>query len=223
MPVPFTAVLRLLVVMPLLAAVGGCSAVAGYFMPSDIASMEERTARLATALQRDHPQASQTYVIDGRRMHYVGLLDAAPKPLILFVHGSPGDWTGWADYLADPELAERAQLIAVDRPGFGGSGAGETERSLHQQSRDIGVLLDKAAPGQRVILVGHSFGGPVIARLAMDYPERITDLVILAGSIDPGQEHTAWYQYPADWSLIRWTLPKDLVVCNQDPRPEART
>ena len=87
-----------------------------------------------------------------------------------------------------------------------------------EQARDIAPLLDKAIPGQRVLLVGHSFGGPVVARLAMDYGNKVTDILILAGSIDPDMEHTEWYQYPADWPIFTWIIPSDLVVCNREIR-----
>jgi pimeloyl-ACP methyl ester carboxylesterase len=192
----------------------GCS----LLMPPEIADMESRTSAEALRLQRDDPAALATYTVGARQMRYVDVGRGPDKPLIVFLHGSPGDWRGWADYLIDPELTQRAELIAVDRPGFGGSGAGAVERSLVQQARDIAPLLDKAAPGRRVVLVGHSFGGPLAVRLAMDNGSKVTDLVILAGSIDPAMEHTAWYQYPADWPVISWMLPDVLVVTNREIR-----
>lgn len=192
----------------------GCS----LLMPPEIAEMESRTRAEALKLQRDNPSAFGSYMVGARQMRYVDVGRGPDKPLIVFLHGSPGDWQGWADYLIDPELAQRAEMIAVDRPGFGGSGAGAVERSLVQQARDIAPLLDKAASGRRVVLVGHSFGGPLAIRLAMDYGSKVTDLVILAGAIDPAMEHTAWYQYPADWSVISWMLPDVLVVTNREIR-----
>lgn len=197
---------------------GACGTVARQFMPAEIVSMEKRTSGLAKQLTSERPNAAQTVVVDGRNIHYVEVNDDQPKPLVIFVHGSPGDWVGWADYLTDPDLRQRAHMIAVDRPGFGGSGKGKAELSVKQQGRDVAALLAKATPGQRVILVGHSYGGPVVARLAMDYPDKVTDVVILAGSIDPAQEHTAWYQYPADWFVFSWMLPTNLVVANREIR-----
>ena len=41
----------------------------------------------------------------------------------------------------------------------------------------------------------------------MDNSSKVTDTVILAGSIDPAMERTARYQYPADWPVISWMLP----------------
>jgi pimeloyl-ACP methyl ester carboxylesterase len=202
-------------VLPLLLwLMSGCS----MLMPAEIVEMESRTSAEALKLQRDDPAAFVSYKVGTRQMRYVDVGRGPDKPLVVFIHGSPGNWRGWADYLIDPELTERAELVAVDRPGFGGSGAGAVERSLVQQARDISPLLDKVAPGRRVVLVGHSFGGPLAVRLAMDYGSRVTDLVILAGSIDPAMEHTAWYQYPADWPVISWILPDALVVTNREIR-----
>ena len=201
--------------LPLLAwLLSGCS----LLMPPEIVEMESRTSAEALKLQRDDPAAFIGYKVGTRQMRYVNVGRGPDKPLVVFIHGSPGDWRGWADYLIDPELTQKAELVAVDRPGFGGSGAGDVERSLAQQARDISPLLDKVPLGRRVVLVGHSFGGPLAVRLAMDNGSKVTDLVILAGSIDPAMEHTAWYQYPADWPVISWMLPDTLVVTNREIR-----
>ena len=204
-----------LLLLPLLPwLMSGCS----LLMPPEIVEMESRTSAEALKLQRDDPAAFVSYTVGARQMRYVDVGRGPDKPLVVFIHGSPGDWRGWADYLIDPELTQRAELVAVDRPGFGGSGAGAVEPSLVQQGRDIAPLLDKVAAGCRVVLVGHSFGGPLAVRLAMDNPSKVTDLVILAGSIDPAMERTAWYQYPADWPVISWMLPDILVVTNREIR-----
>jgi pimeloyl-ACP methyl ester carboxylesterase len=194
--------------------VSGCS----LLMPPEIVEMACRTSAEALKLQHDDPAAFVSYQVGNRQMHYVAVGREPDRPLVVFIHGSPGDWRGWADYLIDPELRHRAELVAVDRPGFGGSGAGSVERSPVQQARDIAPVLDKVAAGRRVELVGHSFGGPLAVRLAMDNGSKVTDLVILAGSIDPAMEHTAWYQYPADWPVISWMLPDTLVVTNREIR-----
>ena len=201
--------------LPLLAwLMSGCS----LLMPPEIVEMESRTSAAALKLQRDDPAAFVAYKVGTRQMRYIDVGRGPDKPLVVFIHGSPGDWRGWADYLIDPELTYRAELVAVDRPGFGGSGAGVVERSLVQQARAIAPLLDKVAVGRRVVLVGHSFGGPLAVRLAMDNGSKVTDIVILAGSIDPAMERTAWYQYPADWPVISWLLPETLVVTNREIR-----
>ncbi len=192
----------------------GCTSL----MPAEIRQMRKRTTAAASRLRQEMPSCFCDYEIGGQSIRYVEITDATPKPLVIFIHGSPGEWTGWVDYLDDHDLRARAHLIAVDRPGFGGSGNGQVERSLAAQSRAIAPLLDHASPGQRVILVGHSFGGPVAARMAMDYGSKITDLIFLAASIDPAQERTLWYQYPADWPPFTGLLPSELVVTNREIR-----
>lgn len=188
-------------------------------MPGDLKGIQAKLEVQTQKFLASHPESVHEENIRGRSIRFVEVSGGPPKPLVLFVHGSPGEWAGWIEFLRDPDLEANAQLIAVDRPGFGGSGTGKAERSVEEQSRIIGSLLERAAPGQRVVLVGHSYGGPVVCRMAMDFPEKVTDLVVLAGSIDPTQEETHWYQYPADWWLFRWLVPTDLVTANQEIMP----
>ena len=139
-------------------------------------------------------------------MHYVetGRSDEE-APLIMFVHGSPGSWSAFRDYLKDPELRAAARLVAVDRPGFGQSNPGQAEPSLQRQVELLAPAL--LVPSTRRILVGHSLGGPVSVRMAMDYPEQVQGLVIVAGSVDPAQERVQWYHELASYRLVRWMLP----------------
>jgi pimeloyl-ACP methyl ester carboxylesterase len=152
---------------------------------------------------------------DDRNMQYAWSGDPN-KRAILFVHGSPGSWDGWAHFLLDPSLRENFQVIAVDRPGYGGSGPGVTERSLQKQADLLMEVLKSNKSGLSAILVGHSYGGPVIAKMAMSYPNRVAGVIFVASSVDPELEKTKWYQYPADWWPIRALIPSPLKVCNQE-------
>ena len=164
-------------------------------------------------VQVKDPQSSQLHPF-----HYV--TGGTPgKPKVIFVHGSPGSWDGYAKYFSDPKLSTSAYLVSVDRAGYGGSEKGVPEPSLLNQMRRIQPLLDLDDPTQPVILVGHSFGGPVVVRLAMEADSRVRSMVILAGSVDPSLEQKKWFQYPADWFFIRWLLPSALDVCNQEIEP----
>lgn len=194
--------------------VSGCS----MLVPKEIEDMLEETSAGAAALRKERPGAFQTYKAGDRTIHYVEVTDDTPKPLILFIHGSPGRWEDFVRFLNDQELRDKAHMISVDRPGFGGSGWGDVETSLVRQCEDVAPLLDKASPGQRVIVAGHSYGGPMAVRLAMDHPDKVTDIFILAGSVDPDEEHTKWYQYVAEWPLLKRAVPKELAVANREIR-----
>jgi pimeloyl-ACP methyl ester carboxylesterase len=62
------------------------------------------------------------------------------------------------------------------------------EQSLRMQSACLAPLLRLGKSAKKPILVGHSLGGPVAARLAMDYPDEVGGLILVAPSIDPELE-----------------------------------
>ena len=138
--------------------------------------------------------------------------------ILLFVHGSPGSWEGWAHFLVNEDLKRTFHMIAVDRPGYGGSGEGRTVSSLATQASQI-IEVIKRFKGTNVILVGHSFGGPVVAKMAMLSPELIGGVVFVAASVSPDLEDTKWYQIPATWWPIRKVIPTALRVCNEEIMP----
>ncbi len=140
-------------------------------------------------------------------------------PLILFVHGSPGDWRAFEHFLSDPGLRRRAQMVSVDRPGFGGSGFGEPEPSLERQAALLQPLLDYFGGGRPAILVGHSLGGSVIARMAMDFGAKIGALVLVAPALDPDREELRWYNRLASLAPVRLLLPKSLDISNLEILP----
>ncbi len=151
------------------------------------------------------------------RLHFATAGDAA-KPVVLFVHGSPGSWDAFADYLGDRDLAERAFLISVDRPGFGQTSPGRAEPSIAAQVEWILPVLDLAKT-QKAILVGHSLGGPVIARFAMDHPDRVAGLLFLASSVDPDLEKLRWYNRLGRLRLVQKLIPLSMVISNREIVP----
>lgn len=159
----------------------------------------------------------QTYHYGKRPIHYLQIGDSS-EMVIIFLHGSPGSSDAYMPYLADTTLLSKALLISVDRPGFGYSGFGKAEPSLRKQSEAFEQLL-MAYQKQKVILVGHSFGGPLAARLAMDYPELIDGIVMVAPSISPELEPSNWWRHIANIWGLRWLAPAALRVCNQEILP----
>jgi len=161
--------------------------------------------------------AAETAEIGGDpvRWYATGRDDEAPT--VVFVHGSPGSWENFARFLDNADLASRARLVAIDRFGYGGSLGGTPVRSLATQAAAMRpVLEDAARRGSPTILVGHSYGGPVVTRAAIDFPELVDALVLVAPSMDPDLERLPWYQYVGDWFFVRWVLPAMLDVSNQE-------
>ncbi|MEM8485897.1 MAG: alpha/beta hydrolase, partial [Bacteroidota bacterium] len=162
-----------------------------------------------------HTPREEVIEYEGQPVHTVEIGDPE-KPTLMFVHGSPGDWGDFSRYLTSPVLLERFHMIAVTRPGYAKSGDGEHEPSLEKQAAALLHVLERRSPGAPALLVGHSFGGPVIARMAMDAPEKVASLLLLSASIDPALEDMKWYQYPAAAPPISWLIPTSLLVCNRE-------
>lgn len=156
------------------------------------------------------------YKFRNYEMHYAQAGDET-KPLVLFVHGSPGSLSAFIDFLADTALLDNALLITTDRPGFGHSHFGIAEPSLENQAAALKPILEKYRNNKPVILVGHSLGGPVIAQMAMDYPELVGGLVFVAASIDPALEpNELWFRAPLATPFLSWVLPRSFRASNEE-------
>jgi len=133
---------------------------------------------------RNAGQTGEVYYIPttDRDIRYVRNGDLDKQPLV-FIHGAPGSSRDFKRYLADAGLASRYNMIAVDRPGYGNSGFGRVVVSIKEQGRMIAAGLPDSS-----IVVGHSYGGPVASSIAMDHPEKVKRLVLLAPAVDPENE-----------------------------------
>lgn len=140
----------------------------------------------------------------------------AEAPLLFFIHGAPGSWRAYASYLRDTTLRKDFYMISVDRPGYGGSSSERVFASVAQQSELLSELLRPFAKKRPIILVGHSYGGPVALRIAMDHPDWVQGILLLAPAIDPSLEQRAkwrlWLRYPP----LRWLTPRPLYVTNEE-------
>ncbi|NOX70354.1 MAG: alpha/beta hydrolase [Gammaproteobacteria bacterium] len=151
------------------------------------------------------------------------------KTAIIFVHGTPGTWEAFWEYLLIAELKKNAHLVSIDRPGWGESVCKTTDGKdcfdplIKQQSRSLDTLvkrLDEQNNHQGIILVGHSLGGPLIAQMAFDYPEYITGLIFVAAPFDPDLSHPRWYNRLS--SALAWFVPRTLRRSNDEMMPLAR-
>jgi len=66
------------------------------------------------------------------------------------------------------------------------------------------------------VLLGHSLGGPVVARVAADEPGRVAALVLLAASLDPALEEIHPMQHVGAWAPVRALLPRAIRNANSE-------
>ncbi len=155
--------------------------------------------------------------VQGVKMNYVEIGDDS-LPVVFFVHGSPGSWGGFIDFMKDTVLLKKVKIVAVDRIGFGDSDFGNGEKSLVVQAELLKPIVAKyKKSGKKIILIGHSLGGPLIARMAMDYPTLIDNLIIVAGSIAPDLEpNEKWFRIPMDFLPIKFLIPASFRASNHE-------
>jgi len=102
---------------------------------------------------------------------------AGRQPVILLVHGSPGD-NGEVSELAEV-LGARYETVAPDLPGFGGSDWNVPDYSNRAHARYLLQLMDSLGIGT-AHLVGFSMGGGVALQMQALAPERIRSITMLA-------------------------------------------
>jgi pimeloyl-ACP methyl ester carboxylesterase len=110
---------------------------------------------------------------------------AAPPPWkIVVITGAPSWAEYWAETLA--ELPADREMIVVDRPGYGVSEPHEPVTDIRTQAQALAPLLT-AARGQRVMLVGQSYGAAIASLMAEAHPGKVESLVLLSGFFgEPG-------------------------------------
>ncbi len=96
---------------------------------------------------------------------------------IVIVTGTPS----WSEYWAPVIAATPAsrEIIVADRPGFRTSEPDGAVRDLTKQADALAAMLE-ARPGERVLLVGQSFGAPVATLMAARYPDRVDAVVLMS-------------------------------------------
>ncbi|MCB0650763.1 MAG: alpha/beta fold hydrolase [Saprospiraceae bacterium] len=137
--------------------------------------------------------------------------EAPDSTLIIFVHGAPGSLSDHKAFLADSLLLSKARMVSMDRLGYGYSHYGQSVPGIGEQAAFIKFIVEQF-PHKKVILCGHSFGGPIVAKFAMDYPELADKVIMLAPLNEPETEPMFNMAYLAKWKLTRWTLPAAINV-----------
>lgn len=173
-------------------------------------------SEIDTYFEHKNPKAElKSYYVGDRRQTYLINGDSL-KPLVIFVHGSPGSLSAFIDFLADTSLLKSFRLISVDRPGFGSANFGYAEPSLTRQAALLKPVLMAHKNNRPIYLVGHSLGGPLIAQMALDYPELIDGLIMVAPSIAPELEPREWFRAPLATPFLKWLMPRSLRASNDE-------
>jgi pimeloyl-ACP methyl ester carboxylesterase len=117
---------------------------------------------------------------DGRAIRAVTAGEGT-GPLIVFEAGMSAPGSSWIH--TQREVSARYRTLAYDRAGYGGSDVDPHDRTLDRIVDDLTALLDALGETGPVVLVGHSWGGPIIRVFADRYPERVAGMVFVDATL----------------------------------------
>jgi pimeloyl-ACP methyl ester carboxylesterase len=124
---------------------------------------------------------------------------------IVVITGAPS----WAEYWAEAmaELPQDRQMIVVDRPGYAASEPLHPVQDIRVQAEALAPVL-RAAPGQKVLLVGQSYGAAIASIMAAENPGKVASLVLLSGFFGETGPTARWLVDMGSRALK--VIPKDL-------------
>jgi 3-oxoadipate enol-lactonase len=112
------------------------------------------------------------------------------EPLIL-IHGLADDHRAWRRAL--PDLLLRHRVLMYDLRGHGGSSLGNPDGTLAQLGADLASFME-AIGVDKADVAGFSLGGTIAMRMAIDHPEKVERLVLVATSSRVGRSAADWYR-----------------------------
>jgi pimeloyl-ACP methyl ester carboxylesterase len=150
--------------------------------------------------QKACPASGRQVDVGGYGVHVLEAGRAGPP--VLMIHGASANAREFSWTLA-PRLEQDFRVLMADRPGHGYSARPPRAETLGVQAAQMAGVLEGLAPGEKSIVVGHSFGGAVALRVALDRPDLVKGLVLLAPvTHDWGGDGHAWYNRFAASRLI---------------------
>jgi pimeloyl-ACP methyl ester carboxylesterase len=116
--------------------------------------------------------------VDGTPINYVDLGSGEREPVV-FVHGLGGQWQNWLENL--PRVAQERRVLALDLPGFGLTPEPRQKITIPWYGRCVEAFCERLDLGQ-VAVVGNSMGGFVAAEVAIQFPQRVSRLVLVSAA-----------------------------------------
>lgn len=132
---------------------------------------------LVARVRRRHPAPGRLVDVGGHRIHLLAEGDARGGPTVVWMPG--GHAGGFAFHHLHRVLGDETRSILLDRPGAGWSDPGPFPRTTAGESHELMAALEVAGEAGPFVLVGHSFGGLLMANVARRWPERVAALVLV--------------------------------------------
>jgi pimeloyl-ACP methyl ester carboxylesterase len=137
---------------------------------------------------RRWPADGRFVVHDRRKLH---VLERGAGPLVVCIHGASANAREFLPTIA-PALADDFRIVMMDRPGHGHSAKARHGRLILSHALAAAAVVEACKAGPAII-VGHSFGAAVSLRLALERPDLVRGLVLVAPACNPFPPHHAWH------------------------------
>ena len=141
----------------------------------DSAAPPPPPAATATGEARTEPPEGTPRIAvapDGTHVQY--RVYGSGEPALVLIHGWSCDSNYWREQV--PEFKKKYTIVTVDLAGHGGTDGARTEWSMARFGQDVATALS-AVPNQKLILVGHSMGGPVAIEAARLMKNRVIGII----------------------------------------------
>lgn len=112
------------------------------------------------------------------RLSIIDIAPEQPQHTLVFLHGFGGRAIQWSAQLR--HFADTERVIALDLRGHGRSDKPSGDYHMPTLQADLISVLDALGVNEKVVLVGHSFGGAIASEFAVAHPERVERLVLMA-------------------------------------------
>lgn len=132
-------------------------------------------AQISQFSDLDYPYSVEYQQLeDGQKVAYMDKGEGEP---IILIHGLGSYIPAWKQTI--PALMENYRVIALDLPGFGKSSKEGNRYSIPFFAKIVAELQDSLGV-EKATWAGHSMGSQIALRAAIDYPDKISRLVLLA-------------------------------------------
>lgn len=171
------------------------------------------TVSTTRKIEAAFPPAGRFVDVPGARLHVSEAGNGNHNgPTLLLIHGLAGQMAHFT-YGVVERLSTKYRVVTVDRPGSGYSVRDNAvQADLSTQARAIAALIEKMQMGPTVV-VGHSLGGALALTLALEHPQTVAGLALVAPltHLAEGGEAPAAFKgltiaSPLLRKIIAWTL-----------------
>lgn len=137
-------------------------------------------------------------MVEDLRVHYI---DAGTGRTVVMIHGNAGNVEDF-EFGAIQLLSSNYRVVAIDRPGHGSSDRPNGKvvtieyqaRLLHETLSTLGI--------SKPILVGHSWGAALALAYALNYPDDVSGMVLLAPAAYPDNGESRFLRFATRTPVI---------------------